>query len=92
MLRIDKSSNLKMEYKIGDLSFDFINNEVKLEEKKLNLTKTEFNMLAFLAKNNCNVIQGFLISKALPINKCIELIEGYNVTHTLSVGQNKNKK
>jgi EAL domain-containing protein (putative c-di-GMP-specific phosphodiesterase class I) len=48
--------------------------------------------MAFLAKNNCNVIQGFLISKALPINKCIELIEGYNVTHTLSVGQNKNKK
>lgn len=55
MLRIDKSSNLKMEYKIGDLSFDFINNEVKLEEKKLNLTKTEFNMLAFLAKNNNKV-------------------------------------
>lgn len=48
--------------------------------------------MAFLAKNNCNIIQGFLISKALPINKCIELIEGYNVTHTLSVGQNKNKK
>ena len=55
MLRIDKASNLKMEYKIGDLSFDFINNEVKLEEKKLNLTKTEFNMLAFLAKNNNKV-------------------------------------
>lgn len=48
--------------------------------------------MSFLAKNNCQVIQGYLISKAIPINKCIELIEGYNVTHTLSVGQNKNKK
>lgn len=55
MLRIDKESDLKMEYKIGDLSFDFINNEVRLDEKKLELTKTEFSMLAFLAKNNNKV-------------------------------------
>ena len=55
MLRIDKESTLKMEYKIGDLSFDFINNEVKINTKKLELTKTEFNMLAFLAKNNNKV-------------------------------------
>ena len=55
MLRIDKQSTIKMDYKIGDLSFDFINNEVKLEEKKLELTKTEFSILAFLAKNNNKV-------------------------------------
>ena len=55
MLRIDKESSLKMEYKIGDLSFDFINNEVKLDDKILDLTKTEFKMLAFLAKNNNKV-------------------------------------
>jgi two-component system response regulator VanR len=55
MLRMDKESSLKMDYKIGDLSFDFINNEVKLDEKKLELTKTEFSMLAFLAKNNNKV-------------------------------------
>ena len=40
-----------MEYKIGELSFDFINNEVKMNDKLLDLTKTEFKMLAFLAKN-----------------------------------------
>lgn len=51
LMRIDKETSLKMEYKIGDLSFDFINNEVSLENKKLDLTKTEFKMLAFLAKN-----------------------------------------
>ena len=55
MLRIDKEATLKMEYKIGELSFDFINNEVKLEDKVLELTKTEFNILAFLAKNNNKV-------------------------------------
>ena len=55
MLRIDKEATLKLEYKIGELSFDFINNEVKLEDKVLELTKTEFNILAFLAKNNNKV-------------------------------------
>lgn len=55
MLRMDKENSLKMEYKIGDLSFDFINNEVSIGEKRLDLTKTEFNMLAFLAKNNNKV-------------------------------------
>ena len=55
ILRVDKQSSLKIEYKIGDLAFDFINNEVKLLDKKLELTKTEFNMLAFLAKNNNKV-------------------------------------
>ena len=44
-----------MEYKIGELSFDFINNEVSLNGKALDLTKTEFKMLAFLAKNNNKV-------------------------------------
>lgn len=55
MLRIDKHSAIKMDYKIGELSFDFINNEVKMNDKPLELTKTEFNLLAFLAKNNNKV-------------------------------------
>lgn len=55
MMRLSKENSLKMEYKIGELSFDFINNIVSLEGKQLELTKTEFKMLAFLAKNNNNV-------------------------------------
>ena len=35
--------------------FDFINNEVSINGTRLDLTKTEFNMLAFLAKNNNKV-------------------------------------
>lgn len=55
LMRVDKETTLKMEYKIGDLSFDFINNEVTLNDKRLDLTKTEFKMLAYLAKNNNKV-------------------------------------
>ena len=55
MMRLNKENSLKMEYKIGELSFDFINSEVMLEGKHLDLTKTEFKMLAFLAKNNNKV-------------------------------------
>ena len=55
MMRLSKENSLKMEYKIGELSFDFINSEVMLEGKHLDLTKTEFKMLAFLAKNNNKV-------------------------------------
>ena len=55
MMRLNKENSLKMEYKIGELSFDFINNSVSLEGKNLDLTKTEFKMLAFLAKNNNTV-------------------------------------
>lgn len=55
MLRMDKENSLKMEYRIGELSFDFINNEVSINGNRLDLTKTEFNMLAFLAKNNNKV-------------------------------------
>ena len=55
MLRINKENTLKMEYKIGELSFDFINNSVSLNGNNLDLTKTEFKMLAFLAKNNNKV-------------------------------------
>ncbi len=55
MLRLDKENSLRMEYKIGELSFDFINNSVSFEGKPLELTKTEFKMLSFLAKNNNKV-------------------------------------
>lgn len=55
MMRLDKDKTLKVEYKIGDLSFDFVNNEVKLNDNILDLTKTEFKMLSFLAKNNNKV-------------------------------------
>lgn len=55
LMRIKQQNSIMMEYKIGELSFDFINNEVKMNEKVLDLTKTEFKMLAFLAKNNNKV-------------------------------------
>ena len=55
MMRLSKENSLKMEYRIGELSFDFINSQVILEGKTLDLTKTEFKMLAFLAKNNNKV-------------------------------------
>ena len=55
MLRINKETTIKMEYKIGELAFDFINNTVSFNDKTLDLTKTEFKMLAFLAKNNNKV-------------------------------------
>lgn len=55
MLRLDNENSIKLEYKIGDLSFDFINNFVSLNGCPLELTKTEFKMLAFLAKNNNKV-------------------------------------
>lgn len=55
LMRIKQQNSIMMEYKIGELSFDFINNEVKINEKVLDLTKTEFKMLAFLAKNNNKV-------------------------------------
>lgn len=55
MMRLSKENSLKMEYKIGELSFDFINSQVILEGNTLDLTKTEFKMLAFLAKNNNKV-------------------------------------
>ena len=32
----------------------------------------------FLKKNGCEVIQGFLISKAVPYEEALELIEKYN--------------
>ena len=47
MMRLNKENSLKMEYKIGELSFDFINNSVSLEDKHLELTKTEFKMFIF---------------------------------------------
>lgn len=55
LMRIKQQNSIMMEYKIGELSFDFINNEVKMNDKVLDLTKTEFKMLAFLAKNNNKV-------------------------------------
>jgi EAL domain-containing protein (putative c-di-GMP-specific phosphodiesterase class I) len=48
--------------------------------------------VAFLSKNGCNIIQGFIISKAIKVDECINLIEGYNVTKTLSLLQDKKKK
>ena len=48
--------------------------------------------VSFLSKNGCNIIQGFIISKAIKVDECIKLIEGYNVTKTLSLLQDKKKK
>ena len=48
--------------------------------------------LAFLTKNGCNIIQGFLVSKAIPFNALIELIEGVNVTKKIEIISEKKKK
>ena len=48
--------------------------------------------VSFLSKNGCNIIQGFIISKAIKVDECIKLIEGYNVTKTLTLLQDKKKK
>ena len=48
--------------------------------------------LAFLTKNGCNIIQGFLVSKAVPFNSLVELIEGVNVTKKIEIITDKKKK
>ena len=48
--------------------------------------------LAFLTKNGCNIIQGFLVSKAVPFNSLVELIEGVNVTKKIEIITDKKTK
>lgn len=55
LLRLDQKQQFKKEYQIGKLKFDFVNNEVFLDGNKLNLASTEFNLLAYLAKNSGKV-------------------------------------
>lgn len=33
----------------------------------------------FLAKNGCNIIQGYIISKAVPLSDAIDMLERYNI-------------
>ncbi|MBR2138526.1 MAG: GGDEF domain-containing protein [Bacilli bacterium] len=46
----------------------------------------------FLSKNGCNIIQGYIISKAVPVLDFIALVEGYNINKTLSLLSDKKKK
>lgn len=55
LLRVDKKDEYKKEYVIDRLRFDFINNEVWLDEKKVDIGQTEFKLLAYLAKNSSKV-------------------------------------
>ena len=48
--------------------------------------------LAFLIKNGCNIIQGFLVSKAIPFDAAVELIEGVNITKKIEIAPDKKKK
>lgn len=50
-LRLDKEQSLTMDYRVGALSFHFATNEVFIDDKKVDLTKTEFTLLAFLVKH-----------------------------------------
>ena len=54
-LLLRTNNELVVDYKIGDLKFDFINNFAYLTDRKLNLSKTEFNILSFLVKNSDKV-------------------------------------
>ena len=47
--------------------------------------------LQFLEKNGCDFIQGYLVSKPIPLDKAIELLEGYNVKRTLSIINDEKK-
>lgn len=49
--RIKQPKELKQEYKIGALCFDFIANDASLDGVKLNLSKTEFALLCYFIKN-----------------------------------------
>ncbi len=46
----------------------------------------------FLMKHGCNIIQGFIISKAVPFDQAVELLEGFNVTKTIDLLSDKKKK
>ena len=51
LLRSQEDLSVTKEYTIGDLRFDFVNNEVWLENRKLQLTIKEFELLNFLVRN-----------------------------------------
>jgi len=47
----------------------------------------------YCIKNGCNIIQGFYLSKAVPLEKAIELLEGHNVKKTMTLElEDKSKK
>ena len=49
------NTEIKKEYIIGDLKFDFINEQVWLKDKELLISKKEFDLLSFFAKNEGKV-------------------------------------
>lgn len=49
--RVKDPSNLKKEYKIGAITINYAGSQVTVDDKSLNLSKTEFQLLSFLIKN-----------------------------------------
>lgn len=49
--RVKDPSNLKKEYKIGTITINYAGSQVTVDDKSLNLSKTEFQLLSFLIKN-----------------------------------------
>ncbi len=49
--RLNKPNLMQQQYKIGSLILDFGNNQVLLDNKPLEISKTEFKLLAFLVQN-----------------------------------------
>ena len=47
--------------------------------------------LQYLDKSGCDIIQGYLVSRPVPLDKAIDLIEGYNVKKTLSLFDDEKK-
>ena len=48
--------------------------------------------LQFLARYECSIIQGYIISPPVPIEKAIELIKEYNIDKTKIINEDKEKK
>lgn len=49
--RLNKPNLMQQQYKIGSLILDFGNNQILLDNKPLEISKTEFKLLAFLVQN-----------------------------------------
>ena len=48
--------------------------------------------VAFLARNECDIIQGYIVSPAVSVDEAIKLIDEYNIKKTKIINEEKKKK
>ena len=65
LLRTNKNEEVKKDYIVGNFRLDFIENKAYLKDKKLQITDKEFELLAFLIKNNDRICTREMILDAL---------------------------